>query len=112
MVECGKCWEWFHVHCVHVPSEAMEKSNVDWFYCLCVLTNFFVLVHAYFFTSYLYNGYFDSVVGGPNISVGNKFFILFLKNKFRGVHIYRKIGSGGNKFLGEQICRAVSCLAT
>ena len=55
----------------------------------------FVLVHAYFFTSYLY---FDCC-GGPNISVGNKFFILLLKNKF---------GGGGSIFikkfvLGEQI---------
>ena len=40
--------------------------------------------------------------GGPNISVGNKFFILFLKNKFRGVHIYRKIGSGGTNFGGNK----------
>ena len=36
MVQCGKCSEWFHVHCVHVPSEVMEESNVDWFCYLCV----------------------------------------------------------------------------
>ena len=36
MVQCGKCSEWFHVHCVHVPSKVMEESNVDWFCCLCV----------------------------------------------------------------------------
>ena len=24
-VQCGKCSEWFHVHCVHVPSEGMEE---------------------------------------------------------------------------------------
>ena len=36
MVQCGKCSEWFHVHCVHVPSEVIEESNVDWFCYLCV----------------------------------------------------------------------------
>ena len=25
MVQCGMCSEWFHVHCVHVPSEAWRK---------------------------------------------------------------------------------------
>ena len=48
-------------------------------------------MHIYFFTSYLYNGYFDSVVGGPNISVGNKFFILFLKNKLGGSVFIEKL---------------------
>ena len=42
MVQCGKCSEWFHVHCVNVPSEVMEESNVDWFCYLCVKANFFV----------------------------------------------------------------------
>ena len=36
MVQCGKCSERFHVHCVYVPSEVMEESSVDWFCYLCV----------------------------------------------------------------------------
>ena len=28
-VQCGKCSEWFHVHCVHVPSEVVEDSSVE-----------------------------------------------------------------------------------
>ena len=35
----------------------------------------------WFHAPYLYNGYFDSVVGGPNISVRNKFFLLFVSEK-------------------------------
>ena len=42
--------------------------------------------------------------GGPNISVGNKFFILVLKNKFRGSIFIEKLVPGeqilgGNKFV-------------
>lgn len=29
----------------------------------------------------------NSFVGDPNISMGKKFLMLFLKNKFQGVHI-------------------------
>ena len=38
-------------------------------------------------------------MGGPNISVGNKFFILFLKNKFRGGPYLSKNWFWGNKFV-------------
>ena len=61
MVQCGKCSEWFHVHCVNVPSEVMEESNVDWFCYLCVKANFLVICLSFYKHTCINNEYFDSL---------------------------------------------------
>ena len=35
MVECYKCKEWYHVHCVHVPQSALVDRNTKWFCNSC-----------------------------------------------------------------------------
>lgn len=30
MVECSKCKEWYHVHCVEVPQAALDNSSLEW----------------------------------------------------------------------------------
>ena len=31
MVQCNRCEDWFHVHCVSVPRQALEVNSLDWF---------------------------------------------------------------------------------
>ena len=37
MVECSKCFDWFHVDCLKeaVPQEALEDTKVDWYCSHC-----------------------------------------------------------------------------
>ena len=53
MVQCGKCSEGFHVHCVHVPSEALEEIG----FAACVWANFLVLCLPLYMHTYLLHTY-------------------------------------------------------
>ena len=35
MVECCKCKEWYHVHCVSVPHSVLPDKNIKWFCNSC-----------------------------------------------------------------------------
>ena len=35
MVECCKCKEWYHVHCICVPHSALVDKNTKWFCNSC-----------------------------------------------------------------------------
>ena len=37
MVQCCKCKEWYHVHCVSVPRTALVDKNAKWFCSRCII---------------------------------------------------------------------------
>ena len=35
MVECTRCYDWFHISCIDVPSEVLEDESLPWICHAC-----------------------------------------------------------------------------